>query len=165
MDEAASRRLMCVELLVFLAPVTLVEFSFASAFADLFFLKGVSLWLFAGPVAIALSPLFVLWCLAIVFSLRGTARLRRVSQVWWFLATAGAGIPLIGISALLVEWALGGAFMDAHNDYILGEDGDPYGVRFATVAAGWALQKAALTTPLLVALIHLWWERSRSHAL
>jgi len=154
---------MGTECVLLLAPVTLVEITFAASFAELLELKGRTLWLFVPPAVFALLPLVAVWGLAITFCIRGTQQLATTAPVWWFVATAGAGIPLIGISAWLLDASLGGIFMGASDAFWLGKDDDPFGLRFRAVTAIWALKNAALTAPLLLPLAHLWWERFRGN--
>src|SRR5262245_52645255 len=101
MKESTSRVLMRFELVLILAPLTILEIVAAVYFIDLYDLAFRPLVLLLIPALLMLSPLIATWRLGLALSRSGSERLQSCAPAWWFLATAGAGLPLAGVSALL----------------------------------------------------------------
>jgi hypothetical protein len=160
MTQKRSQLLMYIEVALVLLPVTLYEVVAAFTFIDLYDIQGRSKAWFLVPCLLMLMPLMATWRLCIGFASRGTAHAQSLSRGWWFLATAGAGVPLIGMAAILIEWSTVGVTNSAQA-YLRGLTDNPFGTKFATASAVLSAQYAVWVAPVLLPLIHLWWEDAR----
>jgi hypothetical protein len=163
--ETTSRLLMRLELGIIIFPSSLILIGSSLLLLEVVSRRPTTYLLLALPVALLLLPLVAGARLAIGFSAKGAIHLRSLSMVWWFLATMGAGIPLLGLAAQLITWSAGGTIHEIAASYLSATPiDDPLGLRLSTAIAILCARSALVGLPLLIPLVHLWLERARVEA-
>lgn len=149
MTERLSRIVISLEFAVLVLPYVVAPIGvFGLSLTDRNFLFGLML---LG----CLVPQFAGWRLALAFVVGGVRYLRSMAAPWWWLATLGGVVPLIGLVAKGMELVFGPIQLGPSDSRL----NDMLGTAAPLMVGHFAFGLVA--APLLVPLIHLWLERER----
>ena len=167
MSEKFSRNLMTAELLLIVLPLSIL---WLLAAIQLVSIVETGVWQVSAALFALLlmaAPMLALAVLAIRFAQAGTERLKAVPDLWWVMATLGGGVALAGIAAGIVYLATDEDITNFVANYITGTPipDDSFGLTTYTGATIDVGSRAAVFSPVLIPLVHLWLERNRKQSI